>query len=281
MQTSEIIKVIKEHLEVILTIVLPGFFYLKKWGFDNCEVLLFICFSLIGISLLYLHRKGSKRLSFYRRDLRLLSFPTIIAIVLILVILIGTWYWFHPLVPFNEDEMGIYVARFEGDYGTEYREEIFQALSAAVENAGFGKKLVIRRLPRSIYGDKGSSDALSYGLKGNAKLVIWGSFPSEKKIRSWITCPDPYFFFMLGNNQAIHRRIGREGEIILSSKLSEIKVPEQLIKEPLALVNLILALSYSRDGEHGKAILKLEEILKAKPDFPEAQFLLGLLKGLY
>lgn len=254
---------IKEYLEFICCIVSSsGLFYLaKRWGLDGCEIILLIIFVFIVIFWV----------SAYCRSYELLSFPAILATISILIVCISAWYWFHSIVPFANDELGIYVARFEGDYGTEYREEIFQALNSAVERAGLTKQVRVQKLPRKICGDKGNAKALVYGLKGDAKLVIWGTFPSEKKVRAWITFTDPHYFFMSGS----HWRLGPEGEITLSSNLSEVKVPEELIKKPLSLVNLVVALSFARAGEHGKAILKLEEILKTDIDFAEIHYFLG------
>lgn len=78
--------------------------------------------------------------------------------------------------------------------------------------------------------------------------------------------------------------IGPTTGIVLERKLSEVAVPEELIKKPLLLTNLTLAHMFIENGQYEKATKKLEEVISKEPNFAHGYFYLGnvyLDKELY
>ncbi len=239
---------------------LIGYFFTfpKDFGADGSEMLLFWFLLTVGSVCIYFVRKNT--LSIYW---------AIFISCECLIVSTSVWYYLHTIEPFPKDTCGIYIARFQGDNGTEYRDEIFESLKRAVYDASLTKKVKLEKLPCRIWGRRGNDKARYWGKKGNAKMVIWGRFPSDVKIWSWITVVNPG---LVGGEPLM---MGPTSGIVLQRKLSEVAVPEELVKRPLLLTNVVLAYALSEDGKYNKAIKSLENVIQKDPNFFGGYFYLG------
>lgn len=116
-----------------------------------------------------------------RRHEARVTVSTVLLALLCVVTPLAWWYFadqvVYRIVPFAENDVGIYIARLRGDRADQQRDRILAALDEARKRHLFEiEELSFMDLPKWIMDHDG---ARRIGDENKAKIVLWGSVSSE------------------------------------------------------------------------------------------------------
>jgi len=209
--------------------------------FNSTEKLLWISF-LIAVGGIWLVLRKVPWRSFW--SIKSLKVPWLVIKILLVLMLSAGWvyarYRVYRVPTFPTEVTGFYVARFEGDPGDQFQNQLVDSLESAIVHQGLTHEIQVVKLPRVI----GEPDAQQLGQAGGAALVLSGKV-NNNKLKSYLTIVNATGVY----NSAMSDNNGPN----VTRELKKFEMPEDMTTMQVVLAQFFVGYNYYQKKRFDKA----------------------------